>query len=159
MMPYNKAMTLNNGFPTKEAYHEAAAIDLAQYAHAGQTRKGNGEPYWNHPRRVAKAVLEITHDSDLYCAAMLHDAVEDSNGKVTLEMIAKEISPEVAEIVGTLTHTKGEDYFEYIARVCANPGAAQIKRADVLDNLRDLPFNHKNFKKYVRVLSMLSEIK
>jgi hypothetical protein len=53
------------------------ALDLATRLHAGDRR--DTEPYVNHLLRVAIRIMSHygVHDTDVVCAALLHDAVED----------------------------------------------------------------------------------
>jgi HD domain len=53
------------------------ALDLASRLHAGDHR--DTEPYVNHLLRVAIRIMSHygVHDTDVVCAALLHDAVED----------------------------------------------------------------------------------
>ena len=78
------------------------AYNLAEYAHRGVYRE-SGEPYITHPLNVALNVLSMeVYDTDTICAALLHDTVED-NEEITLEYIASEINPDVAELVDGVT--------------------------------------------------------
>src|ERR1041385_9128488 len=56
------------------------AYDMAESVHEFQKRP-DGTPYFWHPSRVAKImVTELNHfDGAIVCAALLHDALEDSN--------------------------------------------------------------------------------
>src|SRR5438309_1958705 len=53
------------------------ALDLAARLHADDRRER--EPYLNHLLRVAIRIMSHydVHDTDVICAALLHDAVED----------------------------------------------------------------------------------
>lgn len=53
------------------------ADKAAEALHAGQTRKGNGRPYIEHPRAVMAAMRGPGHDSITLAAALLHDVLED----------------------------------------------------------------------------------
>jgi (p)ppGpp synthase/HD superfamily hydrolase len=55
------------------------AVRVATQAHAGQTRKGDAQlPYITHPTAVALLVQQYTADTDVACAALLHDVIEDT---------------------------------------------------------------------------------
>ena len=60
------------------------AYEVAARAHEGQQRR-SGEPYVHHPLAVAEIVAKFGLDDTTICAALLHDAVEDT--AVTLEEI------------------------------------------------------------------------
>jgi GTP diphosphokinase / guanosine-3',5'-bis(diphosphate) 3'-diphosphatase len=74
----------------KRAYHVGAV------AHHGQTRK-SGEPYITHPLAVAGILAELGMDAETLCAAILHDALEDT--QLGREAIALEFGEAVAELV------------------------------------------------------------
>lgn len=104
-----------------------AAMKLAYEAHNGQTDKA-GIPYIFHPFHLA----ELMDDEISVCVALLHDIVEDTY--VTLEML-KEIFPqEVVEAVALMTHSDNEPYYDYVARIRANPIARKVKLADLRHN-------------------------
>ena len=112
-----------------------SAKEIATTAHAGQFRKFSeaGQPYINHPKRVAMRVPK-----ELRPAAWLHDVLEDT--KVSEEILRANFPKEVVDEVVVLTHKKKEEnYFEYIMRVKKNPRAIVIKLADLRDNLSSLP--------------------
>jgi len=76
------------------------AITFGKKWHDGQKRK-TGEPYYTHPLAVAMMTAEYKFKTHMIVAAILHDVVEDSD--CTVELIAKEFTPRIAEIVGLLT--------------------------------------------------------
>src|SRR3546814_4247712 len=55
----------------------ARAYAIAASAHSGQTRK-SGEDYITHPVAVAGILAELHLDEETLCAAILHDALEDT---------------------------------------------------------------------------------
>ena len=75
------------------------ALTFATRLHAGQSRKGTAIPYIAHLLAVASLVLEHDANEDEAIAALLHDAVEDQGGRVTLEEIRHRFGDRVAEIV------------------------------------------------------------
>src|SRR3984957_5714978 len=76
------------------------AFAVASRAHAGQTRL-SGEPYVAHSVAVGLIVAQLGLDATSAAAAVLHDVVEDT--EVTLDEIAAEFGPDVAEIVDGVT--------------------------------------------------------
>jgi MFS family permease len=76
------------------------AIIFAKKWHSGQKRK-TGEPYYAHPCKVASMLSDYTSSTNAIIAAILHDVVEDS--ACTIELIAKEFNPRIAQIVQRLT--------------------------------------------------------
>ena len=132
---------LARAFPStgpSEAQLYELADALATVAHAGQTRKGNGEPYVNHVRRVASRV----HSTREKIIALLHDVVEDTD--VTAEMLRALGFPEdiVSDVIAL---TRGyfreeETYWGFIGRtiLSASDNGLRVKLADLKDNLSDL---------------------
>ncbi len=76
------------------AYHMAAE------AHRTQTRS-SGESYINHPLAVAKIVADIGLDETSIVAALLHDAVEDT--EIILADVEQHFGSDVAWIVDGVT--------------------------------------------------------
>jgi len=110
------------------------AIALAVEAHRGQVDKV-GAAYILHPLRVMSRMSTNAER----IAAVLHDAVEDSDGRVTFERIAAMGAPaEAVEAIRLLTRTDdGSDagYQAYVERLCGNPIALKVKLADLENNL------------------------
>jgi len=125
----------------------------------GQSRD-DGTPYVLHPLRVASMLVEEmdVRDFKTLCVALLHDAVEDS-AMVTLDEIAAECSPAIAELVRVLTkppkqgRTHAEINSVYFPRIAQFPDETvrYVKLADRLDNVRDL-VNCPDVPKRVRML-------
>lgn len=86
--------------PRSTTFLMTKAFETARAAHVNQTRR-SGEGYINHPVAVAKIVADIGLDETTVAAALLHDAVEDT--EVTLEDVEKEFGIDVARIVDGVT--------------------------------------------------------
>ena len=86
------------------------ATAFATTAHAGQVRKYVGEPYVEHPKRVAARVARAQGLSEAaVVAALLHDVVEDTD--TSLADIERAFGLEVATLVDALTDKYSpEDY-------------------------------------------------
>ncbi|MGI9604650.1 MAG: RelA/SpoT family protein, partial [Acidimicrobiales bacterium] len=78
----------------QKAYRVAAAC------HGDQQRK-SGESYISHPLAVAKVVAEFGLDDVAIAAALLHDAVEDT--EITLDQLAEDFGEDVAQVVDGVT--------------------------------------------------------
>src|SRR4051812_45725294 len=76
------------------------AYETAARAHRDQHRT-SGEAYINHPISVAQIVAEIGLDEVSLAAALLHDAVEDS--ELTVSEVEQSFGTEVATIVDGVT--------------------------------------------------------
>lgn len=123
----------------------AEAIQLAEKAHANQTRKFCGEAYSNHPLRVMGTIVKRVPHFPLYgiAAAVLHDVVEDTD--YTIEDIYAYFGQDVARVVGELTTPKlpftrkvrVEHELKRLATISYE--AQTIKYADILDNTKDNP--------------------
>lgn len=108
------------------------AIALAAKAHEGQFDKGRPTiPYITHPMRV----MARFDDPILQMIAVLHDSIEDSEGRVTIQTLLTLGAPRrVIDGVVAMTHRRGESNEEYWARVRANPDALAVKLEDINDN-------------------------
>ncbi|HKN39145.1 MAG TPA: HD domain-containing protein, partial [Acidimicrobiia bacterium] len=86
--------------PKGETGRIERAFDLAKKAHQDQVRR-SGDPYISHPLSVARILAGLGLDDVTIAAALLHDAVEDTD--VTLADISKDFGPDVAAIVDGVT--------------------------------------------------------
>src|ERR1700679_3903998 len=77
------------------------ADNFAADAHIGQKRKYTGEPYINHPRAVARIVWDVTTDTNMIAAALLHDVIEDCG--ITADDIRAAFNDDIADLVVQLT--------------------------------------------------------
>ena len=76
------------------------AYETAKEAHRHQSRS-SGESYINHPLAVARIVADLGLDEISLAAALLHDAVEDT--EITLADVESGFGAEVAQIVDGVT--------------------------------------------------------
>lgn len=108
----------------------ALAYRIAVNSHHGVNRK-NGEPYINHPLRVAQLVKD--YPSETIAVALLHDTVEDT--ELTIADLRFLFPESLCESVRALTHDDDEEYVVAIERVCnGSLDALIVKLADTLDN-------------------------
>lgn len=124
------------------------AHEFAKQKHGNQLRK-SGEPYIIHPIQVAYILAGLELDDATICAALLHDVAEDT--EVTIQDIAQEFSPEIAEMVdgvtklGNLKYTSAEEqqvenYRKMFLAMGKDIRVILIKLADRLHNMRTLKF-------------------
>ena len=124
------------------------AYEFAAKEHEGVLR-GSGEPYINHPLRVARLVAEWGFESDVIIACFLHDLVEDCD--VTLSDIEKMFGTNVADLVDAVTALSDKDFTDFTPskeqldllsdvrlQEKMNLLALYVKIADRIDNLNTL---------------------
>lgn len=128
------------------------AFEFSNAAHKGQKRK-SGEPYVEHALNVAFILAEQHLDGDTVAAGLLHDVVEDC--QVKIEDIAREFSPEIAQLVDGVTKigvykfkSKEEDQADYFRKMLISMSrdirVIMIKLADRLHNMRTLEYLEKD---------------
>jgi 5'-deoxynucleotidase YfbR-like HD superfamily hydrolase len=148
-------------FPDPARRRMQEALALAARLHAADRREH--EPYVNHLLRVAIRIIcyyGVT-DTDVVCAALLHDAVEDHAGELAtacepatasgqqagsrqaaFAVLAARFGERVAELVAAVTNPEyvpgrdtREQYREHVAASLENcPWARIIKASDFTDN-------------------------
>lgn len=129
------------------------AYITAKFGHRAQVRKElvEGKPtrYFEHVRRVSIVLMDEMQimNRDMICAALLHDAVEDTED-ISLELIEHAFGSEVAGMVALLSKVPKEGYHDRL-RHCKNWKVLAIKACDRLDNLRSLmiPGTTREFQK------------
>ena len=145
-------------------YHSSANVTAIMKAyvysakvHAGQLRK-SGQPYLSHPLAVAAHLAELRLDVASICAALLHDAVEDT--ATTLEDIDALLGPEVSHLVdgvtkitslGATARTKSqtETLRKMILAMATDIRVLLIKLADRLHNMKTLGYLPENKQKRI----------
>lgn len=140
------------------------AAKFAIEAHGAQVRKYTGEPYWNHPMRVAEMVASTGADDEVVAAAWLHDVVEDTDYDVI--DIWREFGPRIAMMVWALTdapHQMGNRAFRKLMdanRLRESPPEVQtIKLADLIDNTSSIVEHDPSFAvKYLEEKRMLLRV-
>jgi guanosine-3',5'-bis(diphosphate) 3'-pyrophosphohydrolase len=143
----------------------AKALSVAEEAHKGQFRKPHRvdsyvrEPYVIHPMRVALIICDELKRPNIeeLCAGLLHDTVEDSEGKVTTADLETQFGRSIALMVSVLTKPPADKKIErekqlqtYHDRIAqAALPTRLVKLSDRLDNIRecilanDVPFQKR----------------
>jgi (p)ppGpp synthase/HD superfamily hydrolase len=154
------------------------ALELAAWLHSADRRQR--EPYINHPLRVALRIIGSyqVRDTDVICAALLHDTVEDhaqdlsSRGQPgALGVLAEMFGPRVAELVAAVTNPSYEGvtdralaYREHLAAsLDTSPWARVIKVSDFTDNGVGLHYTSgmkaiRLARKYAPVVPLLGDL-
>lgn len=146
---------------------EEEALEFARKAHGDQQRKYTEELYIEHPKRVAETVKTVPHNTEMICAAYLHDVVEDT--PVSIEKIKGKFGGKVAKLVEELTDEYMKENYPHLNRrrrkekeverqSQISAEAKTVKLADVIDNTLDIVRNDPGFaKKYLREMEALTE--
>jgi GTP diphosphokinase / guanosine-3',5'-bis(diphosphate) 3'-diphosphatase len=122
------------------------AYQVGAKAHSGQTRK-SGEPYITHPVAVACILADLRLDWETLCAAILHDALEDT--PLPRAEISDEFGETVAELVDGVTkldkvrfrsrqEAAAESFRKMLLAMARDLRVILIKLADRLHNMRTL---------------------
>ena len=122
------------------------AYQVAAEAHRSQLRS-SGESYINHPLAVARIVAEIGLDETSVAAALLHDAVEDT--EITLQDVEQNFGSEIAAIVDGVTKLdriqfdsreaqQAATMRKMLVAMAADLRVLVIKLADRLHNMRTI---------------------
>ena len=127
------------------------AWKFAEKAHEGQFRK-SGEPYTIHVIQVANILAGLHCSPKTIAAGLLHDTLEDCD-RVTYELLEKEFSKEIADLVEAVTkigniNREFKDEKEYQASnhrkifiaMAKDIRVILVKLSDRLHNMRTLEF-------------------
>ena len=93
------------------------AFEFASEVHADMKR-GTGEPFINHPLRVAKLVAEWGFEGDVIMAALLHDTVEECG--VPINEIKTRFNQNVASLIRSIVRMSDKDFVD-------KPSKAQMR--------------------------------
>lgn len=158
-MPDKKSVTMDQCMDNIRTYikkpENLALIEkawkLAEKAHAGQYRK-SGEPYVIHVIQVANILAGLHCSPKVIAAGLLHDTMEDVDW-VTYDLLEKEFSKEIADLVEAVTkvgkiNREFKDEKEYQASnhrkifiaMAKDIRVILIKLADRLHNMRTLEY-------------------
>lgn len=122
------------------------AFAFAAEAHHGQMRKVDGQPFINHPIRVAARLHNAGCDEAVVAAGFLHDVDEDTDRSVA--EIRAEFGDDVADLVDALSEDKTiPDYHQrkhqaLVKLRAGGPRAGAIFAADKLENFLDFALSY-----------------
>lgn len=130
---------------TTVAFH---AMEFAMQAHATQTRKYTGDPYWVHLAEVAGIVATVCSEPEVLMTAWLHDCVEDQG--IALEEINDRFGSMVAYGVEMLsdTETGNRATRQQLSRdrlSKAEVWVQDIKVADIISNCSSIKLHDPKF--------------
>ena len=139
-------LKLSEYLPPDQVAAVRRAYEVGARAHEGQLRK-SGEAYITHPVAVAGLLAELRLDAETLCAAILHDALEDT--PLPRSEIEREFSPAVAELVDGVTkldklqfrdrqEAAAESFRKMMLAMARDLRVILIKLADRLHNMRTL---------------------
>ena len=122
------------------------AFNAATLVHRDQSRK-SGEDFIAHPVGTAMICAELSLDSTIIAAALLHDAVEDTG--TTVDWLSEHFGNEIAMLVDGVTkltkmsfnsqeEEQAENFRKMIIAMADDIRVILIKLADRLHNMRTL---------------------
>jgi GTP pyrophosphokinase len=143
--------TLHERCPRVDAARVGEAYDLARLAHEQQVRH-SGEPYVTHVASTCVNLVELLEnrlDTAVACAALLHDAVEDT--PIDLAAIRQRFGEEVATLVDSVTKIssfhfdsakteQAENFRKMLLSMAQDLRVMFIKLADRLHNMRTVQY-------------------
>jgi len=114
------------------------AIIFATKAHSGQSRKGTNLPYIVHPLSVMRKLIDMGADTNLVCAGVLHDVLEDT--EVRYEELVEQFNKDIADLVNSHTDDKTLPWPEQKAKALeelgkSNQRVQMLILGDKMDNL------------------------
>jgi (p)ppGpp synthase/HD superfamily hydrolase len=156
--------------PTSEK--EKLAWDFAKEAHKTQVRKFINQPYFDaHVQRVNGIVKRYTRDTDIICASLLHDVLEDCYedpdvGYLELkEKFGKRIADLVVEVTSVgdeIDHDYDGSKTNYLIDKMTHmtDDALIIKLADRLQNISDAFTATERFrnKYYLETVNIIADL-
>src|SRR5271165_6671532 len=139
---------LRTNRPSEDPWMVRRAYEIAAERHRDQFRS-SGEPYITHLLEVAHILADIKLDATTLAAALLHDAIEDTEYPVS--RIEERFGPEVAHLVEGVTKIgrlnmmapearQAENVRKMLLAMVNDVRVVLVKLADRLHNMRTLEF-------------------
>lgn len=121
----------------------------------GEQKRHSGDPYFAHPIEVAGILANLHLDVASICTALLHDVLEDTD--VTREEMAKQFTPEIADLVDGVTklsqlelspsatreRAQAENFQKFVLAMSKDVRVLLVKLCDRLHNMRTLQYHPK----------------
>jgi len=120
------------------------AIEFAEQVHRDQMRKGKKMAYIEHPLAVGLILARAGAEEEIVIAGILHDTIEDSDGRITKQDIEQEFGSRVAEMVSDVTEQDKSLPWEERKRLAREHVAEMskdsllVKSGDVVHNLTEI---------------------
>src|SRR5271154_7361612 len=139
---------LRKNRPSEDPWMVRRAYEIAAERHRDQLRS-SGEPYLTHLLEVAHILADMRLDATTLTAALLHDAIEDTEYPVS--RIEERFGPEVAHLVEGVTKIgrlnmmapearQAENGRKMLLAVVHDVRVVLVKLADRLHNMRTLEY-------------------
>lgn len=109
------------------------AIKFGQKAHEGQLDDDGKDYFSTHCMQVFRILSQITQNSNILIAGLLHDIIEDT--ELTHHNIVEYFGLDVADLVMEVTHEGEKDEYGFYFPRLHSKEAIMIKFADRLSNL------------------------
>jgi guanosine-3',5'-bis(diphosphate) 3'-pyrophosphohydrolase len=134
--------------PSEDTWVVRRAYEIASERHRAQLRS-SGEPYLTHLLEVAHILADMRLDATTLTAALLHDAIEDTEYPVS--RIEERFGPEVAHLVEGVTKIgrlnmmapetrQAENVRKMLLAMVHDVRVVLVKLADRLHNMRTLEY-------------------
>src|SRR5438270_12882583 len=134
--------------PSEDPWIVRRAYEIASERHHDQFRS-SGEPYLSHLLEVAHVLADMRMDAITLTAAILHDAIEDTEYPVS--RIEERFGPEVAHLVAGVTKIgrlninapearQAENVRKMLLAMVTDVRVVLVKLADRLHNMRTLSY-------------------
>lgn len=113
------------------------ALEFASERHKGQLDDLGRSYFFAHVVQVYGILIDVSDDTEVLCAGLLHDILEDTD--TSLEELKRLFTPNIAEIVWMVTHSKEGKFFPNLKPTdeynLLFHKAVLVKFADRLSNL------------------------
>ena len=124
------------------------AMEFAMQAHATQTRKYTGDPYWVHLAEVAGIVATVRPDPHVLITAWLHDSMEDQGvtSETIIDLFGSNVTYGVALLSDLEEGNRATRQRLSRERLANAPGWVQdIKLADIISNVSSIKLHDPKF--------------
>jgi len=139
---------LRTNRPSEDPWLVRRAYDIAAERHRDQFRS-SGDPYITHLLEVAHILADMKLDATTLAAALLHDAIEDT--EYPISRLEERFGPEVARLVEGVTKIgrlnmmapearQAENVRKMLLAMVHDVRVVMVKLADRLHNMRTLEY-------------------